>query len=106
MIKLKKSIMTINKMNKNILKLKDVTPIQKLILLYIEQYSIGIKLTMGGCIFTCTDLAKELGTTRRVMLIEFDKLIELGYIISVVADRGRLTNFTDKFKDLIKIKKR
>ena len=92
-------------MNKNILKLKDVTPIQKIILVYIDQYSMGIKLTMCECITTCSDLAKQLGTTQRVMHIEFQILIDMGYITSVVKDSGRTTNFTGEFKELISIKK-
>ena len=88
-------------MNKNILKLKDRTPLQKLILLYIDEYPKGLMLTYRGCITTCGDLAKELGTTRKVMLDEFEILIDARDITSVVKDLGRTTNFTDKFKEMI-----
>ena len=91
-------------MNDEILRLKCITPMQKLILLKIDMYTEVLKKFMGGYNITCTDLAKQLGVTRTIMLKEFDKLKELDYITSEVKDRARTTNFTQKFKDLISIK--
>lgn len=88
-------------MNKEILKLKCISSIQKLILLQIDAYPEVVKKFMGGYNVTCTELAKELGTTRSIILKEFQKLIELDYITSVVMHRARTTNFTEKFEMML-----
>lgn len=88
------------KINEKLLKSKIFNPLQKLILgLILDVPSIVIQY-QGGYDKTCGDMAKELGTTRNKILIEMGPLIENGFVASKVSYRSRVSNITQKFKDL------
>lgn len=88
--------------HENILKIKTLTPLSKLILGLIYDTPDVVLKFAGGYDNTCTDIGKELGTTRKLILQEFWVLEELGLIQSKVEYRSRTTNITTRFKTLLK----
>jgi len=89
------------KIDDKLLKLKTITPLQKLILgLIIDVPPIVLQFA-GGYNNTCADMAKEIGSTRNKVRSEVDDLIERGYISCKVEHRSRVTNITKKFIDLL-----
>lgn len=91
------------KLDEKLLKLKNISPLQKLILgLIIDVPPIVLQFE-GGYSNTCTEIAKELGTTRTKILKEFHLLVELDYITTEVYYCKRLTNLTQKFNSILNI---
>jgi biotin operon repressor len=84
-----------------LLALKKITPLQKLILGLILDTPPLVLQYAGGCDKTCTEIGKELGKLRAVILKEFDELIEHGLITSKKGDGWRTTNVTQRFLDLL-----
>ncbi|MFD2916838.1 winged helix-turn-helix transcriptional regulator [Psychroserpens luteus] len=84
-----------------LLKLKNITPLQKLILgLILDTPPIVIQFA-GGYNSTCVDIAKEIGSTRTKVRKEVDTLLEQGYISSKVGYRTRVTNISKAFIELL-----
>ncbi|MBD0833764.1 hypothetical protein [Aestuariibaculum sediminum] len=82
-----------------LLKLKDISPLQKLILgLIMNTHPVVLQLA-GGYTNTCGEIAKELGSTRNRVRAEVDNLIERGYITCQVSLAYRVTNITQKLLD-------
>ncbi len=90
------------KIHDNILKLKNITPLSKLILGLIHDTPPVVLKFAGGYDNTCGDIGIILGTTRKLILQEFWVLEELNLITSKVGYRSRTTNITQHFKDLLK----
>lgn len=90
------------KIDDKILKIKNLTPLSKLILGLIYDTPPVVLKFQNGYVNTCTDIAKILGTTRKLILQEFWVLEELNLITSKVVYRERNTNITKRFKDLLK----
>lgn len=84
-----------------LLMIKDLNPLQKLILgLILNTHPVVIQFA-GGCDLTCGAMAKELGMTRTPIRKEVDALIELGYISTRWGKGWRLSNVTDKLLKLL-----
>jgi DNA-binding MarR family transcriptional regulator len=84
-----------------LLKLKNLNPLQKLILgLIIDTLPIVIQM-VGGCDKTCGQIGKLLGVSRARILKEFEILIKLNLIVSKKGDATRLTNVTQRLKELL-----
>lgn len=83
------------------LKLKSISPLQKLIVGLIMNVHPIVLQFMRGYSNTCGDIAKELGSTRTKILKEVESLLKLGYITTEVGDCSRITNITQKFIDLL-----
>lgn len=85
----------------NLLRLKEINPLQKLILgLIMETHPVVLEFD-NGYNKTCGEIAKELGSSRAKILKEFERLIEMGYITSSVGYRSRKTYLTEKFESLV-----
>lgn len=84
-----------------LLKIKEITPLQKLIIGLILDTSFAVLNFEEQYSSTCGDIAKELGTTRTKVLQAVNSLIEKGYMTCNVDDGSRITNLTDKFLQLI-----
>ncbi|MEN9908923.1 MAG: hypothetical protein RLZZ540_2072 [Bacteroidota bacterium] len=85
-------------MNSKLLKLKTIGSTEKLVLMLILDFpSIGIFNLRAG------DIAKELGTTRKIILEAVDKLLAVGYIKTKVVSEcySRTTELTPEFILLI-----
>lgn len=89
------------KIQPELLKLKELNPLQKLILGLIMDTSPVILQFAGGYDKTCAEISKELGATYKSVKTEVERLIELGYITSKKGRAWRLTNVTQKLKDLL-----
>jgi DNA-binding MarR family transcriptional regulator len=90
------------KIQQELLKIKEINPIQKLILgLIIDTPPVILKFA-GGYDKTCGQIKKELGVTYKVAKTEIERLVELGYITSRKGRGWRITNITQKLKDLLK----
>lgn len=88
-------------LDKNLLRLKKITPLQKLILgLIMDVHPIVIQFERGYS-KTCGDIAKKLGTTRAKVLKAIEALLEMEYITTEVSYRMRITNLTPKFESLV-----
>jgi hypothetical protein len=83
-----------------LLMLKELNPIQKLILGLIIDTSPAILKLAGGYDKTCAQIKEELGVTYKVAKTEVELLVELGYITSRKGSGTRITNITQKLKDL------
>jgi DNA-binding MarR family transcriptional regulator len=85
-------------MNSKLLKLKTIGSTEKLVLMLILDFpSIGIFNLRAG------DIAKELGTSRKIILEAIENLLEVGYIKTKVVSEcySRTTQLTPKFMLLI-----
>jgi predicted transcriptional regulator len=81
--------------------IKELNPLQKLILgLIIDTSPIILKFA-GGYDKTCAQIKLELGVTYKATKIEVERLVELGYITSRKGRGWRITNITQKLKDLL-----
>lgn len=89
------------KIQPELLKLKKISSLQKLILgLILETTPLELQM-VGGYDKTCGEIGGELGVSRVIILKEFDELMELGLITSKKGDRTRTTNVTQKFLGLL-----
>jgi len=84
---------------KNLLKLRELSPIDKLLILTIQD-----NLVFGECIMTSQDLANSIGVSRKKVIDTLDKLCEMDYIECKVngAVRQRKTKLTQRLCNLIK----
>ncbi|WP_124019524.1 hypothetical protein [Flavobacterium laiguense] len=85
-------------MNSKLLKLKTIGSTEKLVLMLILDFpSIGIFNLRAG------DMAKELGTTRKIILETIENLRVVGYIKTKVVSEcySRTTELTSDFLMLI-----
>lgn len=76
---------------KNLLKSKDLTPLEKLFILDIQANSILFPYRK-----TSAEIAKDLGTTRKTILSMIENLQLKGYIITTVSAPIRTTKLTQK----------
>jgi hypothetical protein len=86
------------KMNSKLLKLKNIGSTEKLVLMLILDYpSIGIFNLRTG------DMARELGTTRKIILEAIENLLVVSYIKTKVVSEcySRTTELTPEFMLLI-----
>lgn len=86
-------------MNTKLLKLKTIGSTEKLVLMLMLDYpTIGLFNLRAG------EIAKELGTTRKIILETISNLIEVGYVESKVVSScySRITTLTPKFMLLVK----
>ena len=86
---------------RELLALKNLNLLQKLILGLILDTDPIVLLWSGGYDATCTEIGKELGMKRPPIRKEVDALIELGYITCKIGGWRRITNVTDKLKRLL-----
>lgn len=85
-------------MNAKILKLKHITPVEKMVLLLVDEWNpLFTAFNM-----TSQEIATELGLTRKQVLDALGALIEHDYIECEVGYRSRITKITKRFEDLIK----
>jgi DNA-binding MarR family transcriptional regulator len=105
---LKKYTKTKNKLNKKImnikpelLALKKITPLSKLILGLILNESPVVMKMAGGYEKTCGEIGKLLGVSRARILKEFDELLGHDLITSKKGDGTRITNVTQRFLGLL-----
>ena len=89
------------KIQPELLKLKELNPLQKLILGLIMDTSPVVLKFARGYDKTCDEIRRELGATYKAVKTEVEKLEELGYITSKKGRAWRLTNITQKLKDLL-----
>lgn len=85
-------------MNSKLLKLKTIGSTEKLVLMLILDYpAIGIFNLRAG------DIAKELGTTRKIILEAISNLVKVGYIETKVISEcsSRITTLTPKLMLLV-----
>lgn len=85
-------------MNSKLLKIKTIGSNEKLLLMLIMDYpAIGLFNLRAG------DIAKELGTTRKIILEAIDNLLIVGYIKTKVVSEcySRTTELTPEFMLLI-----
>lgn len=82
---------------KKLLKLKTLTPLDKLFILEVMNYE-KMKLP---CNLTSQDFATALGTTRKNILNAIEKLIEMDYIKCKVVAPHRTTTITERLYNII-----
>lgn len=85
-------------MNSKLLKLKTIGSTEKLVLMLILDYpAIALFNLRTG------EIAKELGTTRKIILKTMSNLVEVGYIKTKVVSEcsSRTTTLTPEFLKLI-----
>jgi len=85
-------------MNTKLLKLKNIGSTEKLVLMLMLGYpAIGLFNLRAG------DIAKELGTTRKIVLETMSNLVKVGYIKTKVVSEcySRTTQLTPEFLMLI-----
>lgn len=85
-------------MKAKLLKLKTIGSTEKLVLMLMLDYpTIGLFNLRAG------DIAKELGTTRKIILEAISNLVEVGYVKTKVVSScySRITTLTPKFMLLI-----
>lgn len=83
-------------MNYKLLKLKELTPTQKLIIMLVLDYPQIIPFDM-----TSQEIANEIGLPRKVVLNELWVLEEMDFITCKVSYRSRKISITKRLKDLI-----
>ena len=91
-------------MNKELLKLKQLTPLNKIIIqLILDTPDVVIQIQKGYSA-TSNEIAINLGTTSKIIKNAIWELEELGLIVSHVNGdyRERITNITKHMKDLLK----
>lgn len=83
---------------KKLLKLKELNPTDKLVILTIQE-----NLFYGECLMTSQDIAASIGLSRKITLDSIQKLEELDYITCKVdgAYRQRKTKLTQRLLNLI-----
>lgn len=91
------------KIQSELLKIKNLNPLQKLILGLILNESPVVLLIVGGYDKTCGEIGKLLGVSRARIKVEVERLQELGYITTETAYRSRKTNLTQQLKDLLRV---
>jgi len=84
-----------------LLKRKDLNPLQKLILGLILDTDPIVLLWAGGYDATCAEIGKKLGLPRGPILKEVNALIELDLITSEKGNGWRKTNVTQKLKLMV-----
>jgi Mn-dependent DtxR family transcriptional regulator len=84
---------------KKLLKLKELNPTDKLVILTIQD-----NLMFNECLMTSQDIANSIGLSRKITLDSIQKLEELDYITCKVegAFRMRKTKLTQRLLNLIK----
>ncbi|MBF4472605.1 hypothetical protein [Flavobacterium sp. HJJ] len=85
-------------MKAKLLKLKTIGSTEKLVLMLMLDYpTIGLFNLRAG------EIAKELGTTRKIILEAISNLVEVGYVKTKVVSScySRITTLTPKFMLLI-----
>jgi DNA-binding MarR family transcriptional regulator len=84
---------------KKLLKLKELNPTDKLVILTIQD-----NLFFNECNLTSQEIATSIGLTRKVTLDSIQKLEEMDYITCKVdgAYRRRVTKLTQRLENLIK----
>ena len=88
--------------DKNLLVVKSITPIQKLILGSMLNEPPIVFQIAGGSDKTCGEIGKELGVSRAKIKVEVELLVEQGMITSETFGWNRRTNVTDAFLSLLK----
>ena len=83
-----------------LLKIKKLNPLQKLILGLVLDTSPIVLQYAGGYDKTCGEIGKLLGVSRARILVEFDDLIIHDLIVSKKGNGWRLSNVTQKLKEL------
>ena len=79
-----------------LLKQKDITPLGKLILLDICEFPSIMTYKK-----TSQEIANDLGSKRKTVLAELDKLQEMGLITCKVEPRIRTSKITSMLKNII-----
>jgi CTP-dependent riboflavin kinase len=84
---------------KKLLKLKELNPTDKLVILTIQE-----NLFFNECNLTSQEIATSIGLSRKITLDSIQKLEELDYITCKVegAFRMRKTKLTQRLENLIK----
>jgi hypothetical protein len=84
---------------KKLLKLKELNPTDKLVILTIQD-----NLFFNECNLTSQEIATSIGLSRKITLDSIQKLEELDYITCKVdgAFRSRKTKITQRLQNLIK----
>lgn len=85
-----------------LLAIKNLNPLQKLILGLILDTPPVILKYAGGCDKTCGEIGKELGIVRRVIKAEVEELQNMNLITSKKGDGTRCSNVTKKLLELLK----
>ena len=85
-----------------LLKRKDLNPLQKLILGLILNEDPTVISWTGGYDNTCGEIGKQLGVSRARILKEFEGLIKHDLITSKKGNGWRITNVTPKLLELLK----
>ena len=87
---------------KELLKQKNINPLQKLILgLILETPPIVIQFA-GGYDLTCGEMGAVLGVSRIRIKKEVEELVELDYITTRKGNGWRKTNITPKVEKVLK----
>lgn len=90
------------KIQPKLLAIKNINPLQKLILGLILNESPEVIKLVGGCDKTCGEIGKELGKSRAVIKAEVKELQNMNLITSKKGDGTRCTNVTEKLLELLK----
>lgn len=88
-------------MNKNLLKLKNISSTDKLVLMLMMDYpKILLPINLRA-----SDMAKDLGTTRKMILESMDNLVVVGYITTELESESssRKSVLTPEFLEMIKV---
>lgn len=85
----------------NLLVVKSITPIQKLILALILDTPLEVLQLASGYDKTCGEMGRLLGESRKTILDGVEALIELELITSKKGRGWRITNVTKKMKNLL-----
>ena len=84
-----------------LLKQKDLSPIQKLLIGLILNESPVVLKFAGGYDKTCGQMGTELGLSRMKIKHEFENLVESGYLTTEKGKGWRKTNLTSKCDEFI-----
>jgi len=84
-----------------LLKQRDLNPLQKLVLGLILDTPPIVLQYAGGCDKNCGEIGEELGESRDVIRREVDHLIELDLITSEWGDGRRISNVTQRLRKLL-----
>jgi len=83
-------------LSNKLLKSKDLTPTQKLVMGLILNESPVIMKLAGGYNKTCGEMGKEIGLSRDKVRAALDGLVDGGYVVTDYGTAWRKTNLTDK----------
>ena len=89
-------------LSKKLLKSKDLTPVQKLVMGLILNESPVIMKIAGGYLKTCGEMGKEIGLSRDKVRAALDDLVVKEYVVTEFGRGWRKTNLTAKC-DMYKI---